>query len=658
MIPALLSKAAMTALVIWSFLPQPSAATPLMSEALEIDRQVQQHPRKAAASAQTMLQQATVKNDKILQLRALRILANAHSLLGNMVVLGEDLSRGEQLARELKNRQAQVEFLLARGYDAELERQFSKADLRFAEALATSKKFELPLGIAASYAAIVSATLDRGAKTNVVVNATKAYDLFESQGDLRGMAQMLTILGMASADPARSVAYLERAVDMADPAIYRWDAALASYHLGAALYGSKNYKRAGIELRKALDGAVELAVPVHAAYAQYYLGRLALAERRFSDAVTHWDQAIPVFTQNNDWPALFETQRFRADALSALGRKEDSKVALQAARNAAQAVRTLEGRGTLVPRNGRIQAPFNEYQAAYQEMLGTDARAVGGAAGNVATSVAEARFDAKLRETENALLREQKKGAELERVTLVLALVGSVAILGLGGVVLVRQIRQKRRFANLALRDELTGLRNRRSILEFTRVQFGTRNTLGTRLFIAILDLDHFKSVNDNYGHDVGDAVLIAFANACQRHLRSNHVFGRFGGEEFLLVMPDTREDQVFDIFERLREIVGELSVPSLPPTHRLSFSMGAADARSDCSSIEELIKTADLALYRAKEKGRDRCEIHDSGLQALYDTNEVRARPSGHAPMAHEPSVRLPSIQAPADAPVARARD
>lgn len=612
---SLLRKAGSAALVLCIFLPMRAVAAPLLNEALDIDRLVQQHPRKAAASAQALLQQATIKNDKALQLRALRILANAHSLLGNMVVLGEDLGRGERLAQEMKNRQAQVEFMLARGNDAELERQFSRADRRFAEALAFSQKFQMPLGIATSYAAIVSAALDRGVTNNVVVYATKAYDLFESQGDLRGMAQMLAVLGMASADPARSVAYLERAVDVTDAAVYRWDAALASYHLGAALFRSKNYKKASVELRKALDGAVEIGVPIHAAYARYYLGRVALAERRFNDAIMHWDQAIPVFTQNGDLPALFETQRFRADALSALDRKTDSNVALQAARSAAQAVRTLEGKGKLVPRNGRIQAPFNEYQAAYQEMLGTDGRTALGSLGNAASSVAEARFDAKLRETENALLREQKKGAELERVTLVLALLGSVAILGLGGVFLLRQVRQKRRFANLAMRDELTGLRNRRSILEFARVQFGTRTTLGTRMFIAILDLDHFKSVNDNYGHDAGDAVLIAFANACQRHLRSNHVFGRFGGEEFLLVMPDTREDQVFDIFERLREIVSELVVPALPSTHRLSFSMGAADARSDCSSVEELIKKADLALYRAKEKGRDRCEIHEGGL-------------------------------------------
>ncbi len=153
----------------------------------------------------------------------------------------------------------------------------------------------------------------------------------------------------------------------------------------------------------------------------------------------------------------------------------------------------------------------------------------------------------------------------------------------------------------------------------------------------------------------MGDAVLIGFSNACQRHLRSNHVFGRFGGEEFLLIMPDTREDQVFDIFERLREIVGELSIPGLPESHRLSYSMGSAEVRADTGTLEALIKEADLALYRAKEKGRDRCEIHQGGLQATYDTKVVRARPSGHAPLAYEPSSHLQSVRSVPALPVER---
>jgi diguanylate cyclase (GGDEF)-like protein len=631
------------AVLIW----MPShAAGNAVTEALEIDRMVQRNPRQAAAEAQLILAQANAKDDKPMQLRALRILANARSLLGNMFVLGEDIALGEQLARELGNNQAKVEFLIARGDEMELLGQFVKADKKYSEALSLSQKAQLPLAIAMSYAAMVNSSLDRGVKTNVIFQATKAYGLFEAQSDLRGMAQMLAALGLHSNDSVRTIEYLERANDLSDPAIYRWDAMMTNYYLGAALYRNKDYKKAEMQLQKALKGAITLAIPNNIAYIQYYLGQVSLAEKRFSQALSHWDLAVTTFASNNDLPALFETQRFRADALSALDRKSDSASALAQAQLAAEKIRMLGGKAKNIPRSSRIQAPFSEYQTTYQEMLNPDSQNRIDISAKASAAVAEARFDAKLRETENLLMREQRKGSEMQRLSLVLALLGSVAILMLALYVLIRQIRQKRRFANLAMRDELTGLRNRRSILEYARVQFRMRTTLGTRLFVAILDLDHFKKVNDQYGHDVGDAVLVAFANACQRHLRSNHVFGRFGGEEFLLVMADTREDQVFDIFERLREIVGDLEVSGLPTTHRLSFSMGSAEVKNTTSSLESLIKEADLALYRAKEKGRDRCEIHQGGLQAIYDTNIVRARPTGHAPLAYEPATRLQSVK------------
>lgn len=614
-------------LVLLSF-TLPVRAGMLASEAIEIDRIVQKNPRQAAAEAHLLLQQASTKNDRSMQLRALRLLANAHSLLGDMFVLGEDIPRGERLARELNNPQAWIEFVIARANDAQLAGQFAKADKQYAEALAVAQKSQLPLGLALSYAALVNAALDRGLKTNVVIYATKAYDLFESQGDVRGMALMLAALGIHSSEPARSVEYLERAADMFEGGVIRWDAAIVNYYLGAALYRNRDYPKARAYLQKALLGANQLRVPVNAAHVDYYLGRVDLAERDFNGALGHWDRAMPIFVQTNDLPAIFETQRFHADALSALGRKTESQKALEQVQIAAASVKTLELKDKSLARTNRLQGPLTEYQLAYQEMLGNPDQKRAEVPAYMTANVAEAKFDAKLRETENALLKEQQKRTSLERVILVLALLGCIAVLMLGIFVLIRQIRQKRQFANLAARGELTGLRNRRSILEFARVQFGMRLTLGTRLFVAIIDLDHFKAANDQYGHDVGDAVLIGFASALHRHLRSNHVFSRFGGEEFMLIMPDTREDQVFDIFERLREIVGEMPISGVPASHRLSFSMGGAEARADTGTIETLIKAADLALYRAKEKGRDRCEIFEGGLQATYDSNVRRTWP------------------------------
>ncbi len=128
----------------------PVQAGMLASEAIEIDRIVQKNPRQAAAEAHLLLQQASIKNDKTMQLRALRILANAHSLLGDMFVLGEDIPRGERLARELNNPQAWIEFVIARANDAQLAGQFPKADKQYAEALAMAQKSQLPLGLALS----------------------------------------------------------------------------------------------------------------------------------------------------------------------------------------------------------------------------------------------------------------------------------------------------------------------------------------------------------------------------------------------------------------------------------------------------------------------------------------------------------------------------
>ena len=626
----------------------PAQAGPLGSEAIDLDRAVQRNPRKAAAEAQLLLQQTTRHDSKQVQLNGLRILANAHSLLGNMFVIGEDIDRGEQLARELNNPQASVEFVIAAANDAQLAGQFTKASKKYADALQLSQKARLPLAVAMSYASLVNAALDRGLKSNVVVYATKAYDLFEAQGDLRGMAQMLSALGINSNDPARTVEYLERAGDLCDPAVYRWDAAQTYYQLGIALYRNRDYTKARVRLEKAIALGIDLAVPLNVAYAEVALGRIDFAERQFESALSHWNRSLPILAQNNDLQAMLETQRFRAAAFAGLQRPNDRASALVEAAAAGSAIRQIESRGKAVPRLSRLAAPWRDGRTPYSDFsVEIDNRRTAEGGGPPSAMVAEAQFDAKIRETENALLKEQQKRAELERVTLVLALISSFAAIVLVVFLLIRQIRQKHRFASLAMRDELTGLRNRRSILEFARVQFGLQRTLSTRLFVALLDLDHFKQVNDEFGHDVGDAVLIAFANACQRQLRSNHVFGRFGGEEFLLIMPDTREDQVFDIFERLREVISELHVAGLPLARRLSFSMGSAEVRADSSSLESLIKEADLALYRAKEKGRDRCEIHLGGLQATYDANVARARPVGHAPKTYDPTSRSPGIRA-----------
>ncbi len=186
-----------------------------------------------------------------------------------------------------------------------------------------------------------------------------------------------------------------------------------------------------------------------------------------------------------------------------------------------------------------------------------------------------------------------------------LALALAAALLLAAALFLWLQIRQRRRFAELAMRDELTGAPNRRYMLDQARHAIDARRRYDNRFWVAILDIDHFKSFNDRFGHEVGDAVLREFYNTCRRHMRTSDTFGRWGGEEFLLVGRELDVDAVGALFERLLRAVGECELPGVPMDVRISFSMGACEIGEADHDAESVIRLADEALYEAKAAGR-----------------------------------------------------
>lgn len=165
------------------------------------------------------------------------------------------------------------------------------------------------------------------------------------------------------------------------------------------------------------------------------------------------------------------------------------------------------------------------------------------------------------------------------------------------------------RIQMLATRDELTGLFNRRHMMETLHLQkkFCAR---GARSFcIALLDIDHFKHVNDTHGHGVGDEVLRQFAQSVQLALRDSDVIARWGGEEFMVMLSDCRLDQAEAGLARVRERLADVMVSSTVPGLRITFSAGLAEQRHD-ETLDQSIERADQALYRAKRGGRDRTEL------------------------------------------------
>ena len=164
----------------------------------------------------------------------------------------------------------------------------------------------------------------------------------------------------------------------------------------------------------------------------------------------------------------------------------------------------------------------------------------------------------------------------------------------------------------LAMEDALTGIGSRHAFELNSRYLFEKIRREGRILSVGMLDIDRFKQVNDEFGHPVGDVVLQYICKACENGLRASDLIARYGGEEIVILFPDTRLEQAADILERIRLVISELEYPGV--NRPVTVSAGVSGStQQDISSMADLIREADLALYRAKSHGRNRIMIAGS---------------------------------------------
>ncbi len=186
----------------------------------------------------------------------------------------------------------------------------------------------------------------------------------------------------------------------------------------------------------------------------------------------------------------------------------------------------------------------------------------------------------------------------------------------LGGLLLARLLRALRQsdearalLARQANIDGLTGLLNHRAFLEAARKELGRADQGGRGPALLMLDLDHFKDVNDTLGHQAGDAALRELGRVLGRILRSRDLAGRVGGEEFCVLLPQTAKGQAVDVAERLRREFSAASEQAEGLERRVTLSVGVTEWRDRDLGLEDMLLRADQALYRAKNSGRDRVE-------------------------------------------------
>ena len=170
-------------------------------------------------------------------------------------------------------------------------------------------------------------------------------------------------------------------------------------------------------------------------------------------------------------------------------------------------------------------------------------------------------------------------------------------------------------YENLAFIDHLTNLYNRRMFLELAEKKLNEAKRYKESLSLIMLDIDHFKRINDTYGHEVGDVALRSLAEILRKNLRASDIVARWGGEEFVIILPKTTLEQAYNVAEKIRKLVA-ISTIDLPNGEKLKLtvSLGVSSFSGE-EDLGELIRRADIALYEAKSKGRNRTEVYRRSL-------------------------------------------
>jgi diguanylate cyclase (GGDEF)-like protein len=188
-----------------------------------------------------------------------------------------------------------------------------------------------------------------------------------------------------------------------------------------------------------------------------------------------------------------------------------------------------------------------------------------------------------------------------------------------GTVVIVSDTTETRellgRLERLVATDELTKVDNRRRFFEHAERELELARRQGSSLSFAMLDLDHFKRVNDGFGHAAGDAALVAVCGACRAILRSTDILCRLGGEEFIIILPGAGPADAMEIVERARRSIAEARIPAAsgPISVTASFGVAGSEGTPD-ADLETYLRRCDEAMYRAKGEGRNRVELYREG--------------------------------------------
>jgi diguanylate cyclase (GGDEF)-like protein len=406
-----------------------------------------------------------------------------------------------------------------------------------------------------------------------------------------------------------------------------------------ALYRSGQLKTVGAEFQDALATCDRANEHTYANVIRTYIVRLYLEQGKLDDAIKvlkeHHDQVVQARYPRviSEYDALLaetyrakgDTERARQFALSAIdnGVKNQYTVPLITAYRLLYEIAQEQG-------DIRQALAFHEKYAAADKGYLDDvsARQLAYQRVNHDAIASKLQIDALNRQNEVLQLQQQlnKKAAETSRlyITLLLMLIAFILLWA------YRTKRSQLHFMKLSRVDGLTGVANRPYFIDQAERALESSRRQQQEMCIVLCDLDHFKQINDKYGHATGDFVLKQAVSACRVHLRETDLFGRFGGEEFGILLPSCNLADARQRCEQLRIAIAEIAQHPGSMVANVSASFGIAATGSSGYELRQLLAHADAALYRAKHAGRNLVVIHDEtdaddGVSTILAEERVR---------------------------------
>jgi diguanylate cyclase (GGDEF)-like protein len=464
----------------------------------------------------------------------------------------------------------------------------------------------------------------RGEFNGAIADLGTAHRLFTAVNDTSQQRYALNAIANLYADSRvaqydRALEYYRQVLASHQSAGNLRGIATSYYNLGGTFQRMGKLEEALAHFRRGLAMDRRRNDPAEVATDQRAIGEVLYKLGRPAEALPILDESLGYFRRAGDEEAVAHVRLTRGVTLRMLGRTGEALADLEAARQRYASTDNRRFLEKVHEERAMAFAAAGDWHQAYEartEQLALQ-RELSERGREEQTSRLRVQFDAEKKEEENRALQRENDlrgqalaaGARARRLQAAVLVLTAIVIAALA-LLISRQLKASRRLRITSLTDELTRLPNRRHLLMVADEQVKAARAGGTGFGVLALDIDHFKRINDDLGHDVGDAVLRKVAEVLQASLRDGDHVGRTGGEEFVAILPGAAAGNAAEAAERVRRAVEQAPFAELHPTLSVSVSVGATIWHPRDGSFTVTWKRADEQLYRAKAAGRNRVEV------------------------------------------------